>query len=122
MLFQNSMMKILAARGYRHCDSDKEFTHHGDYTRNIQYAYSKEFKGPQVKIVDIIFLSVDVRNEKLVVGFFRENVLAENDIHANEDVSIPLTKFSLEVFEKALDRLIPRGSPLKREGAAGDMF
>ena len=122
MLFQNSMMKILATRGYRHCDSDKEFTRHGDYSRNIQYAFSKEFKGPREKIVDIIFLSVDVRSEKLVIGFFRENVSVENDIHERSDVSIPLTKFSLEEFEKQLSRLIPRGSPLKKEGSVGEAF
>ena len=122
MLFQNSMMKILMARGYRHCDSDKEFTRHGDYARNIQYAYSKEFKGPHQKIVDIIFLSVDVRTEKLVIGFFRENISVENDVHANADTSIPLAKFSLDEFEKQLDRLIPRGSPLKREGTVGETF
>jgi len=122
MLFQNSMTKILAARGYRHCDSDSEFTRHGDYARNIQHAFSKEFKGPREKIVDIIFLSADLRAEKLVIGFFRENVSVENGILENADVSIPLTKFSLEVFEKALDRLIPRGSPLKREGALEESF
>ncbi len=119
MLFQNSMIKTLAARGYRHCDSDEEFTRHGDYARNIQYAFSKEFKGPGEKVVDIIFLGVDVRNEKLVIGFFRENVSAENDIHENSDVSIPLSKFSLEEFEKQVDRLIPRGSPLRKHNAAG---
>lgn len=122
MIFQNSMMKILAVRGYRHCDSDKDFTRHGDYARNIQYAFSKEFKGSREKIIDIVFLSVDVRAEKLVIGFFRENVSAENDVHENSDVSIPLAKFSLEEFEKQLNRLIPRGSPLKREGAVGDTF
>ena len=122
MLFQNSMIKILAARGYRHCESDNEFTRHGDYARNIQYAFSKEFKGPREKIVDIIFLSVDVRAEKLMIGFFRENVSVENDIHENSDVSIPLAKFSLEEFEKQLNRLIPRGSPLKREGSLEESF
>ncbi len=122
MLFQNSMIKILAERGYRHCDSDSEFTRHGDYARNIQYAFSKEFKGPREKIVDIIFLSADLRAGKVVIGFFRENVSVENDIHENSDVSIPLTKFSLETFEKTLDRLIPRGSPLKREGSVGESF
>ena len=122
MLFQNSMKKILMDRGYRHCDSDDEFTRHGDYSRSIQYAFSKEFKGSNEKIIDIIFLSVDMRSEKLVVGFFRENVLAENDIHENSDVSIPLAKFSLEEFEKQLDRLIPCGSPLKREGSLEESF
>jgi len=122
MLFKKNMVKILAERGYRHCDSDSEFTQHGDYARNMQYAFSKEFKGPREKIVDIIFLSADLRAEKLVIGFFRENVSAENDVHENSDVSIPLTKFSLEVFEKQLDRLIPRGSPLKREGSLEGSF
>ena len=115
MIFQNSMMKILAARGYRHCNSDKEFTRHGNYARNMQYAFSKEFKGTHEKIIDILFLSVDMRTEKLVIGFFRENISKENDVHANVDVSIPLTKFSLEEFEKQLDRLIPRGVPLHRK-------
>lgn len=122
MFHKSSMSKILAARGYRHCDSDEEFTRNGDYARNIQYAFSKEFKGPSEKVIDIIFLAFDMRNEKLVIGFFRENVSAENDIHENSDISIPLSKFSLEAFEKAVDRLIPRGCPLKREGVEKGQF
>ncbi len=122
MIFQKNMVKILAQRGYRHCESDNEFTRHGDYARNMQYAFSKEFKGSRERIIDIIFLSADLCAGKLVIGFFRENVSNENDIHENSDVSIPLTKFSLEVFEKTLDRLIPRGSPLTREGSVGESF
>ena len=117
MLFGNSMKKILAERGYRHCDSDNEFTRHGDYARNMQYAFSKEFKGPREKIVDIVFLSVDLREEKLVIGFFRENVSIENGILENSDVSIPLAKFSLAEFEKQVSRLLPRGEPLRDKGA-----
>lgn len=111
MVFRKSMKKILAARGYRHCGSDEEFSRHGDYCRNAQYAFSKEFKSPREEIVDIIFLSADMRNEKIVIGFFRENISIENGILANDDTSIPLAKFSLEEFEKHLDRLIPKGSP-----------
>ncbi len=122
MLFKNSMTKILAKRGYRHLNSDDEFTIHGEYARNIQYVFSKEFKGPTEKIVDVLFLSVDLCDEKMVIGFFRENVSAENDVYENSDVSIPLTKFSLEAFEKALDRLIPRRSPLTREGKLKENF
>ena len=122
MLFQKNMVKILAERGYRHCVSDDEFTRHGDYARNIQYAFSKEFKGPHEKIVDVIFLSADLRAEKLVIGFFRENISIENGILENSDVSIPLTKFSLEKFEQTLDRLISRGSPLSHEGALRETF
>ncbi len=121
MFFRNSMKKILADRGYVHCDSDMEFTRHGDYARNIQYAFSKEFKGSNEKIVDIIFLGIDLRDEKLVIGFFRENISIENGILENADLSIPLAKFSLDEFAKQVDRLIPKGEPLRRESSRGDV-
>ena len=122
MLFRQSMKKVLAERGYHHSKSDDEFTRHGDYARNIQYAVSKEFKNGREKIVDIIFLSVDVLNEKLVVGFFRENVTIENGILQNSDMSIPLSKLSMEEFEKQLDRLIPKGNPLRPSADGGEPF
>jgi hypothetical protein len=122
MLFGQSMKKILAARGYTHCKSDEEFTRHGAYARNIQYAFSKEFKGTHEKIVDIIFLGADVLNEKLVIGFFRENVTIENGILHNADASIPLSKFSFEEFEKQLDKLIPRNDPRRKHSVAGEKF
>ena len=113
MLFQPSMKKILAARGYHHCKSDDEFTRHGDYARQTQYVFSKETAGSGQKIVDLIFLGADMLNEKLVIGFFRENVSIENGVLHNSDISIPLAKFSLEEFERQLDRLIPRGNPVQ---------
>jgi hypothetical protein len=113
MLFGQSMKKVLAARGYHHCKSDEEFTRHGDYARNTQYAFSKEFKRGHEKVVDIIFLGVDVLSEKLVIGFFRENVSIENGVLENSDTSIPLSKFSIEEFEQRLDKLIPRGNPVR---------
>jgi hypothetical protein len=122
MIFQPSMKKILAARGYQHCKSDDEFTRHGDHTRNIQYAFSKEFKRGHEKVVDIIFLAVDVVSEKLIIGFFRENVSIENGVLENSDVSIPLPKFSLDEFEKQLDRLIPSGSPFPAGTETGESF
>ena len=83
MLFQSqkTMKKILADRGYNHCTNDEEFSRHGDYTRNIQYAFSKEHSGHGQKVVDIIFLSADMYNERVVIGFFRENVSIENGVH-----------------------------------------
>jgi hypothetical protein len=122
MLFQSSMKKVLAARGYRHCDSDNEFTRHGDYARNVQYAFSREFKGSREKVVDIIFLGADMVSEKLVIGFFRENVSIENGILENSDTSIPLAKFSMEEFEKQLDKLIPKGNPLRTGEDGGEPF
>lgn len=122
MLFQQSIKKILVARGYRHCQNDDELTRHGEYARHIQYAYSKEFQESREKIVDIIFLGIDFKNEKFVIGFFRENVSVEHGVIQNSDVSIPLVKFSLEEFEKQIDRLIPSGNPFRREGSDRQAF
>jgi uncharacterized protein (DUF3084 family) len=122
MLFGQSMKKVLAARGYHHCKSDEEFTRHGDYARNTQYAFSKEFKRGREKVVDIIFLGVDVLNEKLVIGFFRENVSIENGVLENSDTSIPLSKFSVEEFEKRMDRLIPKGDPVRAKENDNESF
>lgn len=118
MFFQRSIKKILTERGYKHCESDDEFTRHGEYARNIQYAFSKEFVGHHEKIVDVIFLSVDMHNERVVIGFFRENVLIENGIIINGDVHIPLSKFSMAEFEKQIDRMIPKGTPLRKSGGS----
>jgi hypothetical protein len=122
MLFQSSMSKVLAARGYQHCKRDEEFTRHGDYARHVQYAFSKEFKGPSEKIVDIIFLSADLHNEKVVIGFFRENISITNGVIVNTDISIPLAKFTLEEFEKQLDRIIPRGLPFRKKHSEEEKF
>lgn len=123
MLFGQSIKKILAARGYRHCKSDEEFTRHGDYARNIQYVFSKEFKGSREKIVDLVFIAVDVVSERLVIALFRENISIENGVMVNTDVSIPLTEFSREEFEKKLNRLIPKGDPLgKQRDSSGESF
>jgi hypothetical protein len=122
MLFQPNMKKVLAARGYRHCKSDDELTRHGEYARNIQYTFSKEFKGAHEKVVDIIFISADVLSEKLVISFYRENISIENGVLQNSDASIPLTEFSIEEFEKQLDRLIPKGNPLRGSEDGGEPF
>jgi hypothetical protein len=122
MLFQPNMKKVLAARGYRHCKSDDELTRHGEYARNIQYTFSKEFKGPREKVVDIIFLSADMLSEKLVISFYRENISIENGVLQNADASIPLTEFSIGEFEKQLDRLIPKGNPLRSSEDGGEPF
>jgi hypothetical protein len=116
------MKKILAARGYHHCKSDEEFTRHGNHARNIQYAFSKEFNGGHGKVVDIIFLGVDVASEKLVIGFFRENVSVTDGIMESSDVAIPLGKFSIEEFEKQLDKLIPKGDSLRTGKKDGESF
>ncbi len=122
MLFKPSMRKILEARGYHHCKSDEEFTRHGDYARNIQYVFSKEFKTPEGRVVDLVYLGVDVLSEKLVIGFFRENVSLENGVMENSDVRIPLASFSMKEFEKQVDRVIPKGDPQRKPDKSRTTF
>ncbi|QHI69726.1 hypothetical protein [Tichowtungia aerotolerans] len=116
------MRKILADRGYTHCAGDEDFSRHGDYARNIQYAFSKEHAGNGQKVVDIVFLGADMHAERIIIGFFRENVSIENGVLANQDTSIPLSKFSLDEFEKQIDRLIPKGSPVGRHTEVSAAF
>lgn len=122
MLFIKSMKKILAERGYKHRLSDDDFSRHGDYARNLQYAFSKEFSGHGQTVVDIVFLSADMHAERLVIGFFRENVSIGNGVLEHTDTSIPLAKFSMEEFEKQLDKLIPKGNPVAKPRDHSDIF
>ena len=116
MLFQAGIKKMMAARGYHPSRSAEEFTRHGQYARNIQYAYTKEFKSEHGRVVDLIFLAADMAAEQIVIGLFRENVSIENGVMQNSSVQIPLAKFSMDEFERKLDRLIPKGDPLSRHG------
>lgn len=122
MFLKRSIKKMLAERGYKHWVGDDEFTCHGVYARNIQYAFSKEFVSPGGKVVDIFFLAVDVRDEKMVLGFLREDLAIEKGVMENSSLSIPLAKFSLEEFEKQLNRLIPKKDPAPKTIAQNQKF
>jgi len=122
MLFGRSMKKILAARGYKHRAEDNDFSRQGDYARNLQYTFSKEFVGQDEKVIDVVFLSADMYSEQIVIGFFRENVSIENGIIENGSITIPLAKFSLEEFEKKLDRLISKEPSLKKHFGDSEAF
>ena len=106
MLSGGIIKAAMKQRGYHHRRSDEDFSIRGEYTRNLQYVYSKEFDTPLGVVVDLIYFAVDVLDEKLVIGIFRENPTIENGIHLNASRSIPLKKFSTETLEKLLDKLI----------------
>lgn len=114
-LFRKTIKKALAERGYQHCGSDENFSIHGEYARNIQYAFSKEIAAGSERVVDVVFLAADLYDEKLVVGFVRENLSMQNGILENSSISIPLAKFSIAEFEKQLDRLIPEKIPGRQQ-------
>lgn len=106
----------MAVRGYKPSRDADEFTRHGQYARNIQYVYTKTFSSDHGRVVDLVFLGADMAAEQIVIGLFRENVSIEKGVMQNASVSIPLAKFSMEEFERKLDRLLPKGDPLSRHG------
>jgi hypothetical protein len=122
MFFQKTMKKVLAERGYKHCAGDEGFSLHGEYARNLQYAFSKELTAPGSKVVDVIFLGANMRDEKIVIGFSRENLSVQNGVLENAEVSIPLSRFSIDEFEKQLDRLIPKKIPVHQPASEHHTF
>lgn len=120
--FKKTMKKVLSARGYKHMPSDDEFSQHGDYARNIQYAFSKEHTAGAEKVVDIVFLGADMHDEKVIVGFYRENLTRTNGVIENTSVAIPFSKYSIQEFEKQLDRMIPKKLPVEKHPSGKQSF
>lgn len=112
MLFGNTgiIKSTVSQRGYKHRRDEDGFTMSGDYAGNLQYVFSKECMTRDGLVVDLLYFAVDILNEKLVVGLFRENPAVENGVLENVSRSIRLTEFSKENIEQLLEKLIP---PLK---------
>lgn len=121
-IFKKTIKKVLAERGYKHMPRDDQFSQHGDYAHNMQYAFSKEHVAGHQKVVDIIFLSTDMHEEKMVIAFFRENLSMTNGVIENTSVTIPLSKYSIQEFEKQADRLIPKRLPVEKLPSGRDSF
>lgn len=109
MLASGGIIKsAMGKRGFKHRRTEDQFTIRGEYTRNLQYVYSKEYQTQGGLVVDLIYFSVDILSEKLVLGIYRENPTIENGIYLNASRSLDLQKFTAENVEKELDKLIPR--------------
>ncbi|MDF7799773.1 hypothetical protein P4C99_09870 [Pontiellaceae bacterium B1224] len=94
-------------RGFKHRRTEEQFTIRGEYARNLQYVYSREYQNKGVLVVDLVYYSVDILSEKLVIGLYRENPTIENGVYANAARSIDLQKFNIETLNRELDKLIP---------------
>jgi len=96
----------MSKRGFKHRRTEDQFTIIGEYSRNLQYVFSKEYQTRGGLVVDLVYFSVDVLNEKLVIGLYRENPTIENGIYANAARSLTLKKFNAEHINNELDKLI----------------
>ena len=122
MFLKKTMKRVRAERGYKHCAGDDNLSLHGEYARNMQYAFSKEIMSGHDKVVDIVVLAADMLAENFVVGFFRENVSVKDGVIEDGSIKIPLAKFSIEEFEKQLDRLIPKKLPAAQDVPGKETF
>lgn len=112
MLATGSVIKTaMKKRGFKHRRTDEHFSLRGEYARNLQYVYSKEYGTRDGQVVDLVYFSADILAEKLVMGLYRENPTIENGVYINGSRALDLKKFDLENVEKELDKLIP---PLKK--------
>lgn len=96
----------MAKRGFKHRRSEDQFTLRGEYARNLQFVYSREYRTREGTVIDLLYYGVDILAEKLVIGFYRENPTIENGVFANTTRSIDLKKFSEETLNAELDRLV----------------
>lgn len=96
----------MAKRGFKHRRTEDQFTVRGEYARNLQYVYSKEYRTDSGLVIDLLYFSVDVLSEKLVIGIYRENPSIENGVLFNTSRSINLSKFTQETLESELNKMI----------------
>lgn len=94
-------------RGFKHRRTEDQFTMRGEYARNLQYVYSKEYKIKGGVVIDLVYFAVDVVSEELVIGLYRENTQIENGVYINSSRTLKLTDFNEANLSQTLDKLIP---------------
>lgn len=96
----------MTKRGYKHRRTDDGFSIHGEYARNLQFVYSKERSTPAGRVVDLVYFAVDMVNEKLVIGLYRENPKIKKGVYVNVSRMLDLQKFNARELDRALDKLV----------------
>ena len=96
----------MSKRGFKHRRSEGHFSVHGEYARNMQFVYSKEYPTQNGLVVDLVYFAVDVLAEKLVMGLYRENPEIEHGTYDNSTRALSLKKFDAKHVEQELDKLI----------------
>ena len=96
----------MTQRGYKHRRTDDQFSIRGEYTRNLQFVYSKDRVTKAGKVVDLVYFAADLLNEKLVIGLYRENPAMENGVYINASRMLDLEKFNAVELDRVLDQLV----------------
>ena len=117
MLSVGGILKsAIAKRGFTHRRTEDQFSIRGQYARNLQHVYSKQYKTSAGRVVDLLYVAVDVVSEKLVLGLYRENPDIENGVYLNSSRVVDLRKFNADHINRELDKLItPVKDKFKKE-------
>ncbi len=94
-------------RGFKHRRSEDQFSIKGEYARNLQFVYSREYQTRAGLVVDLVYFAADISNEKLVIGLYRENPTIDDGIYENGSRSISLKNYDAETIAMEVDKLIP---------------
>lgn len=107
MLLDSGIIKLaMKKRRFKHRRAEDQFSIQGEYARQLQFVYSREYSTQAGVVVDLIYFAADMLAEQLVIGFYRENPKIENGIYINTSASLPLQKFNTKEIDRVLDRLI----------------
>jgi hypothetical protein len=107
MLPGSGIIKVaMTKRGFKHRRTDSQFSIRGEYTRNVQFVYSKEDMTQNGRVVDLVYFAADVLNEKLVIGLYRENPDMENGVYINTSRTLGLENFNAKELGRVLDQLV----------------
>ena len=101
--------KLMKKRGFACRRSDKNFSIHGEYARNLQIVYSKTYRTREGRVEDLVYFGVDLLAEAFVIGMYRENIDVTDGIYINTSASIPQVlfhKFNADEVERVLNKLI----------------
>ena len=76
----------------------------GYYAKNLQIVFVRNKRKDNLRLIELIFLGIDLHKEALILGFILKNDAVKDGVISNKSFSIPLFNISKESFEKAFKK------------------
>ncbi len=106
MFRKSVIIKVAERHGFSLSRDCEKLCLHGDYARNIQLVFSKDSIHNGHKMINRIYVGVNLYREKLVIGLLREYTNLTNGIVVNTSKSISFSQYNEENIEKMLKKLL----------------
>ena len=106
-MFRKSLIIRVAERhGFSLSRDCEKLCLHGDYARNIQLVFSKNSMHNGHKMINRVYVGVNLYREKLVMGLLREYTNVRNGTVVNASKSISFSQYNEENIEEMLKKLL----------------